>query len=57
MTIEQYLIMVGIRAAEFSYSDEELMGNIEYFKKCHNQLSAYKALTFLDLYIQGDYEI
>jgi hypothetical protein len=48
MTEEQYLIMVGIRSIEYSYTDEELFNNLEYFKKCHRRgLSAYKALLFL----------
>lgn len=48
MTFEQFLIDVGVRSSEYSYSREELCENISYFKKCYNQnLSAYKALLFL----------
>lgn len=48
MTEEQYLITVGIRSLEYTYTDEELFSNLEYFKKCHRRgLSAYKALLFL----------
>ena len=40
--------MVGIRSLEYTYSDDELMDNTEYFKKCfYSNLSAYKALLFL----------
>lgn len=40
--------MVGIRSLEYTYSDDELMDNTEYFKKCFDSnLSAYKALLFL----------
>ena len=46
----KYLIMVGIRSAEFSHTDEELFNNIEYFRKCFNEgLGAYKALLFLNV--------
>ena len=48
MAEEQYLIMIGIRSLEYTYSDEELFNNIEYFKSCNKDgLSAYKALLFL----------
>jgi hypothetical protein len=44
----KYLIMVGIRSLEFTYSDQELFTNIKYFDKCRKEcLSAYKALLFL----------
>lgn len=47
-TFENYLIMVGIRSLEYTYSDDELMDNTEYFKRCYDSnLSAYKALLFL----------
>ena len=40
--------MVGIRSAEYAYTDEELFSNIKYFRKCYDDdLSAYKALLFL----------
>lgn len=58
VTFAAYLIMVGIRSAEYTYTDEELFGNTKYFRKCYNaNLSAYKALLFLDDYIKGDYTI
>lgn len=48
-TFEEYLLKIGIRSKEYTYNDEELYENIEYFKKCYDdQLSAYKALLFLD---------
>ena len=45
---QQYLIMVGIRSLEYTYTDKELFDNIEYFRACYaTNLSAYKALLFL----------
>jgi hypothetical protein len=47
-TFENYLIMVGIRTADYTYTVDEIMDNTEYFKRCYNDnLSAYKALLFL----------
>jgi len=44
----RYLIMVGIRSIEYTYTDDELFDNIEYFRDCMNRgLSPYKALLFL----------
>ncbi len=55
---EKYLIMVGMRSAEFSYEDSVIFDNVEYFRRCQKAgLSAYKALLFLHDYINGDYEI
>jgi hypothetical protein len=55
-TFEKYLIMVGIRSHEYTYTDEQLFENIEYFKKCYElNLSPYKALLFLYDAINGDY--
>lgn len=49
----QYLINVGIRSAEYGYSDEVLFSNIEYFKDCYKRnLSAYKALLFLSYHLE-----
>lgn len=57
-TFSSYLIMVGIRSAEYTYTDEQLFRNTKYFRKCYNaNLSAYKALLFLQDYIDGDYII
>lgn len=48
-TFEEYLIMVGIRSHEFTYSEQIIFENIDYFKECFkDNLSAYKALLFLD---------
>jgi len=53
LTFEDYLIMVGIRSADYTYTDEQIFGNTEYFKKCYtDNLSAYKALLFLHDYLQ-----
>ena len=63
MTLEQYLIDVGIRACDHGRELEEserrdYKNNVEYFKKCHEQgLSAYKAVLFFYDYLKGDYEI
>ncbi len=47
-TFEFYLIEVGIRSVEFTFSDSELRENILYFKECYDKdLSPYKALLFL----------
>lgn len=55
---DRYLIMVGIRSHEYSYTDEELFNNIEYFKRCCIEgLSAYKSLLFLNDYMKGDCKI
>lgn len=47
-TFEHYLIMVGIRSLEYTYTDAELFNNIEHFRTCYKKgLSAYKALLLL----------
>ena len=52
-TFENYLIMVGIRTADYTYTDEQIFDNTEYFKKCYDDnLSAYKALLFLHDHLQ-----
>ncbi len=52
-SFEKYLIVVGIRSLEYTYSDKVLFDNIEYFKQCYEQhLSAYKALLFLHDYLE-----
>ena len=57
-TFAAYLIMVGIRSAEYTYTDDQLFSNTKYFIKCYNvNFSAYKALLFLGDYINGDYVI
>lgn len=63
MTLEQYLIDVGIRASDYGHiiDDEERMSlrnNVEYFKKCYYKgLSAYKALLYFNDYLGGQYDI
>lgn len=63
MSLEEYLIDVGIRASDYGHViDEEerklLKDNVEYFKKCYEAgLSAYKALLFLHDYINGDIDL
>lgn len=47
-TFYNYLIMVGMRSVDYSYTDEQILDNTEYFRQCYNDgLSAYKALLFL----------
>lgn len=47
-SFENYLIMVGIRSKEFSYSDQLLFENIELFRMYYNgKVSPYNALIFL----------
>ena len=47
-SFEKYLIMVGIRSAEYTYSDEELYNNINHFKECYDKnIGAYTALLLL----------
>jgi hypothetical protein len=57
-SFEKYLIMIGIRSFDFTYTDAELFDNTVYFLKCFkSDLSAYKALLFLHDYLRGDYLI
>ena len=52
-TFEQYLIMVGTRSSEFTYSYEVLCENIEYFRDSWQRgVGAYKALTFLNFHLE-----
>jgi hypothetical protein len=54
-SFEDYLIMIGIRSLEYTYTDEILFTNKDYFKKCYEQnLSAYKALLFLHDHLNED---
>jgi len=63
MTIDEYLIDIGIRASDNGHeiTNEEriqLRDNVEYFKKCHKAgLSAYKAILFFNDHLNGDYDI
>lgn len=60
MTLEQYLIDIGIRASDYGHeiSEDErklLKDNVEYFKRCYeNGLSAYKALLFFHDYLNDE---
>ena len=52
-TFENYLIMVGIRSLEYTYTDEELFEGVELFKKCYEKhIGAYYALLYLNDYIK-----
>ena len=47
-TFQMYLITVGIRSIDFTFDDNFLFENIEYFKSCYEkEISAYYALTGL----------
>ncbi len=53
-----YLIMIGIRSLEYTYTDEQLFENKKFFWRCYKKgLSPYKALLFLNDYINGECEI
>ena len=42
----------------FSYSDDQIISNIEYLNWCEkNGISAYKCLAFLSDYINGEFNI
>lgn len=48
-TFEDYLLEVGIRALEYTYTDNELSAAHPYFHACwESGLSPYKALLFLE---------
>jgi hypothetical protein len=54
-SFEDYLILIGIRSLEYTYTDEVLFENKDYFKKCYKQnLSAYKALLCLYDYLNEE---
>jgi len=50
---DDYLIMIGIRSLEYTYTDEELFENKEFFKLCYKKhMGAYYALLMLNDYIK-----
>ena len=52
-TFENYLIMVGIRSVEYTFTDEELFDGIELFRKCYeNHIGAYYSLLYLNDYLK-----
>lgn len=54
-SFQKYLIKVGMRSVDYTYSDADIFDNIEFFRKCQKaELSAYKALLFLGQYLSGD---
>ena len=63
MSLEEYLIDVGIRASDYGHVIDEgerklLKDNVDYFKRCYQSgLSAYKALLFLQDYLNGDIDL
>ncbi len=55
-SFENYLIMIGIRSLEYTYTDEQLFENKKFFKECYlHGMGAYKALLFLEDYLNGGY--
>ena len=47
-SFECYLIEVGIRSEEYSYTNEQLFKEIEHFRECYEKrISPYNALLFL----------
>lgn len=55
---ENYLIAVGIRSHDYTYDDEKLFQNKDYFTRCFKEgLSPYKALLFLNDYLNEDFKI
>ena len=51
-SIERYMLKVGIRSADYGYSEEVLFEHLDYFKKCYaDNLSEYKALEWLSFEI------
>lgn len=54
-SFKNYLIEIGIRSNEYTYTDKQLFENKKYFKECFNNgLSPYKALLFLFDYIENN---
>ena len=52
-TFEQYMLKVGIRSADYKYTEEELYSSLDYFKDCYEDcLSEYKALEWLYFHLQ-----
>jgi len=44
---ELYLIILGARSTDYSYTPEMIYGHLDYFKNCwENSLSEYKSLEF-----------
>lgn len=54
----QYLIAIGIRSHEYTYTDQQLYDNTDYFYSCFKaDISPYKALLFLSSYLNNDFNI
>lgn len=49
---EEWLIILGERSVDYSYTSEMLYKNIDYLKKCWSEgLSCYKTLEFFSLHL------
>ena len=50
----RYLITVGTRSSEYTYTTNQLIQGIPHFRSCYNSgLSEYKALLFLEDYLES----
>jgi hypothetical protein len=47
---ELYLLILGARSTDYSYTPEMIYEHLSYFKNCwEDNLSTYKALEFFDV--------
>jgi hypothetical protein len=52
---EKYLLKLGGLVEDYPYTIDQIIENIAYFKFCYEKdLSAYKAIEWLGLYISGE---
>ena len=55
-SFQNYLLMIGIRSTEYTYTDKQLFENKKFFNECYkHDIGPYKALMFLEHYLNGDY--
>lgn len=51
-TFETYLLMVGILSSKYSYCEDDLLYNIDFFKKCFDdKISPNESLLSLSNYL------
>jgi len=52
-TFENYLIMVGIRSSDYTYTEDQILDNTEYFRGCFDRdISPYYAFLYLNDHIE-----
>jgi hypothetical protein len=52
---ELYLIILGARSTDYSYTPEMIYEHLDYFKHCwSNNISEYKSLDLFDFEIELD---